>query len=117
MSAAVACRKRTSSFLEESSTTSPPPYSFPVSKRQMLHRYSTSPEQVNPGDSVAAAASYRSEWVEVFLREMTSASTMDDAKARAYRLLEVLEKSINNQHASTEAASAESYSQKECVML
>ncbi|CAI0542804.1 unnamed protein product [Linum tenue] len=34
------------------------------------------------------------EWVELFVREMTSASNMDDAKARASRALEALEKSI-----------------------
>lgn len=34
------------------------------------------------------------EWVELFVREMMSASNMDDARARAARALEVLEKSI-----------------------
>ncbi|XP_030553427.1 uncharacterized protein LOC115757361 [Rhodamnia argentea] len=34
------------------------------------------------------------EWVELFVREMMSASNMDDAKARAARALEALEKSI-----------------------
>ncbi|CAL1359137.1 unnamed protein product [Linum trigynum] len=34
------------------------------------------------------------EWVELFVREMTSATNMDDAKARASRALEALEKSI-----------------------
>ncbi|XP_022937649.1 uncharacterized protein LOC111798649 isoform X1 [Cucurbita pepo subsp. pepo] len=34
------------------------------------------------------------EWVELFVREMTSASNMDDARSRASRVLEVLEKSI-----------------------
>ncbi|CAM8928978.1 hypothetical protein QQ045_021661 [Rhodiola kirilowii] len=34
------------------------------------------------------------EWVELFVQEMMSASTMDDARARACRALEVLEKSI-----------------------
>ncbi|CAI9100842.1 OLC1v1038027C1 [Oldenlandia corymbosa var. corymbosa] len=34
------------------------------------------------------------EWVELFVREMMSASNIDDAKARASRALEVLEKSI-----------------------
>ncbi|KAF8407154.1 hypothetical protein HHK36_006280 [Tetracentron sinense] len=34
------------------------------------------------------------EWVELFVREMMSASNMDDARARASRVLEVLEKSI-----------------------
>lgn len=34
------------------------------------------------------------EWVELFVREMTNASDMDDARARASRVMEVLEKSI-----------------------
>lgn len=34
------------------------------------------------------------DWVELFVREMMSASDMDDARARASRVLEVLEKSI-----------------------
>ncbi|KAI3957291.1 hypothetical protein MKW92_009401 [Papaver armeniacum] len=33
-------------------------------------------------------------WAELFVRDITSASTMDDAKARASKLLEVLRKSI-----------------------
>ncbi|XP_066383373.1 uncharacterized protein [Miscanthus floridulus] len=35
-----------------------------------------------------------SEWVEIFVREMTNASDIDDARARASRALEALEKSI-----------------------
>ncbi|TVU08287.1 hypothetical protein EJB05_41687 [Eragrostis curvula] len=34
------------------------------------------------------------EWVELFVREMTNASDIDDARARASRALEALEKSI-----------------------
>lgn len=44
-----------------------------------------------------------SEWVELFVREMMSASNIDDARARASRALEVLEKSILA-HASGEGA-------------
>lgn len=36
----------------------------------------------------------RTEWVELFVREMTSASNIDDAKARASLALEAFEKSI-----------------------
>lgn len=43
------------------------------------------------------------EWVELFVGEMMSASNVDDAKARASRALEVLEKSIFAR-ASTEAS-------------
>ena len=34
------------------------------------------------------------EWVELFVREMVSASNIDDARNRASRALEFLEKSI-----------------------
>ena len=34
------------------------------------------------------------EWVELFVKEMMNASNVDDAKARASRMLEALEKSI-----------------------
>lgn len=37
------------------------------------------------------------EWVEVLVKEMTSASDIEDARARASRVLEVLEKSIRSQ--------------------
>jgi hypothetical protein len=37
---------------------------------------------------------HSSEWVELFVREMTSASDINDARSRASRALEVLEKSI-----------------------
>uniref|UniRef100_A0ACD5V633 Uncharacterized protein n=2 Tax=Avena sativa TaxID=4498 RepID=A0ACD5V633_AVESA len=37
---------------------------------------------------------HSSEWVELFVREMTSASDINDARARASRALEVFEKSI-----------------------
>ena len=37
---------------------------------------------------------HSSEWVELFVREMTNASDIDDARARASRALEALEKSI-----------------------
>ena len=45
------------------------------------------------------------DWVELFVREMTNASNMDDARARASRALEVLEKSIRA-HATEDAAQA-----------
>ncbi|KAL5974263.1 hypothetical protein ACLOJK_030927 [Asimina triloba] len=44
-----------------------------------------------------------SEWVELLVREMMNASDMDDARARASRVLEVLEKSILDR-AGAEAA-------------
>ncbi|XVF26546.1 hypothetical protein REPUB_Repub14bG0026700 [Reevesia pubescens] len=53
------------------------------------------------------------EWVDLFLREMMSATSVDDAKARASKLLEVLEKSISNR-AAEEAAKT---FHKENIML
>ncbi|KAK7269222.1 hypothetical protein RIF29_21940 [Crotalaria pallida] len=35
------------------------------------------------------------EWINLFVSEMTCATSIDDAKARAARLLQILEKSIN----------------------
>ncbi|KAL3535892.1 hypothetical protein ACH5RR_004353 [Cinchona calisaya] len=55
----------------------------------------------------------KGEWVEHFVREMMSASNTDDAKARASRALEVLEKSIRV-HATAEAAQS---FQQENIML
>ncbi|XP_050235279.1 uncharacterized protein LOC126683433 [Mercurialis annua] len=53
----------------------------------------------NEGDATAAAPSnfpvQGAEWVDVFVREMTSATSIDDAKARASRVLEILDKSIS----------------------
>lgn len=43
------------------------------------------------------------DWVELFVREMMSASNVDDAKARTSRVLEVLERSISAR-ASAEAS-------------
>ncbi|XP_026445595.1 uncharacterized protein LOC113346232 [Papaver somniferum] len=40
-----------------------------------------------------------SEWVELFVREITTASCMNEAKERTSRLLEVLEKSMNGSEA------------------
>ncbi|KAA3485538.1 Ubiquitin system component Cue [Gossypium australe] len=43
------------------------------------------------------------EWVDLFVGEMMGASSVDDAKARAFKLLEVLEKSIS-ENVAKEAA-------------
>lgn len=45
------------------------------------------------------------EWIDLFVREMSFAASVDDARARAARLLEVLEKSITA-HAGSEATTA-----------
>lgn len=53
------------------------------------------------------------EWVELFVREMMSATSTDDARARATIVLESLEKSIS---ASASAEAAQNF-QKENMML
>ncbi|TKY48064.1 hypothetical protein E2542_SST25478 [Spatholobus suberectus] len=53
------------------------------------------------------------EWIDLFVREMTCATSVDDARARAARLLEVLEKSISA-HASSGATTP---LQRENLML
>ncbi|KAG2303890.1 hypothetical protein Bca4012_062947 [Brassica carinata] len=56
------------------------------------------------------------EWVELFVREMTNASDMKDAKDRAARALQALEKSINAR-AGADAAATQSSLQQENSML
>ncbi|XP_031287413.1 uncharacterized protein LOC116146144 [Pistacia vera] len=53
------------------------------------------------------------EWVDLFVAEMMTATNMDDAKARASRVLEILEKSIVSR---TAGEAAQSF-QKENMML
>ncbi|XP_065868487.1 uncharacterized protein [Euphorbia lathyris] len=53
------------------------------------------------------------EWVDFFLREMMSATSPDDARARTSRVLEILEKSISSQAAK---GAVQSF-QKETMML
>ncbi|XP_028204925.1 uncharacterized protein LOC114388574 isoform X2 [Glycine soja] len=53
------------------------------------------------------------EWIDLFVREMTCATSVDDARSRAARLLEILEKSITA-HASSGATTA---LQRENLML
>ncbi|KAK9677222.1 hypothetical protein RND81_11G129100 [Saponaria officinalis] len=53
------------------------------------------------------------QWVELFVREMMSAASVDDARARAARVLETLEKSIR---ATAGAEAAEKY-QRENIVL
>lgn len=45
------------------------------------------------------------EWIDFFVREMMVATSVDDARSRAARMLEVLEKSIS-ERARTEATDA-----------
>ncbi|XP_037491810.1 uncharacterized protein LOC105634837 isoform X2 [Jatropha curcas] len=76
-----------------------------------------------PNDGDAAASENTSapsnlpadgaEWVDLFVREMMNATSVDDARARASRVLEILEKSISS-HAAKETAQS---FQKENTML
>lgn len=76
-----------------------------------------------PGEETATASDSSSdpsrlpqngaEWVDLFVTEMTSATNMDDARARASRVLEILEKSIMARAADEAAQSF----QKENVTL
>lgn len=54
------------------------------------------------------------EWVELFVREMVSAANLDDARARAARALEALEKSICSRSG---AEAAKNFQQQENVTL
>ncbi|XP_065616691.1 uncharacterized protein LOC111988519 isoform X2 [Quercus suber] len=61
--------------------------------------------EVTPGEEQSAPQNPPmdgNDWVELFVREMMSSSNVDDARARASRVLEVLERSICAR-ASTEA--------------
>lgn len=78
-------------------------------------------EAVNGGDVTVSENSSAAnnlpidgaEWVNLFVREMMSATSTDDARARASRVLELLEKSISAR-AGAEAAQA---FQKENMLL
>lgn len=77
---------------------------------------STNNTEASPTDDPSAPVQLAMdgpEWVELFVREMMSASNMDDARARAARALEVLEKSIC---ARAGAEAAKSF-QQENMML
>ncbi|KAF2318082.1 hypothetical protein GH714_041422 [Hevea brasiliensis] len=77
---------------------------------------STTNTKASPADDPSAPTELPmdgAEWVELFVREMMSASNMDDARARASRALEVLEKSIC---ARAGAEAAKSF-QQENLML
>ncbi|XP_044464860.1 uncharacterized protein LOC123195275 [Mangifera indica] len=57
----------------------------------------TANEEVPPTEDPSASKAVQldgQEWVELFVREMMSASNIDDARARASRALEALEKTI-----------------------
>ncbi|WOK95082.1 hypothetical protein Cni_G03789 [Canna indica] len=64
--------------------------------------------------SIDALPTNGSEWVDLFVREMMNASNVDDARARASRVLEFLEKSIMVAHAGGEVPQN---LQKENMML
>ncbi|GMJ15654.1 hypothetical protein like AT5G32440 [Hibiscus trionum] len=66
-------------------------------------------EQISP----EAFSMDGSDWVELFVTEMLNASNIDDARARASRALEVLEKSI---HARAEAEVAQNFHQENMML-
>ncbi|KAJ7978965.1 Ubiquitin system component Cue [Quillaja saponaria] len=72
---------------------------------QLQSKATTNAEVAAPEDPIAPNNHPMdgADWVELVVREMMIASNMDDAKSRASRVLEVLEKSICAR-ASTEAA-------------
>ncbi|KAF9612987.1 hypothetical protein IFM89_004791 [Coptis chinensis] len=64
--------------------------------------FPTQPSTETNGESSVVVVSNNipknsAEWIEVFVNEMTSASSIDDAKARASMMLDVLEKSIRSE--------------------
>lgn len=76
----------------------------------------TSNDDAAPLDSSSAQGNFPrngAEWVELFVSEMTNATSIDDARSRAMRVLESLEKSISG-HAGSEAAKS---FQKENMVL
>ncbi|KAL6006259.1 hypothetical protein ACLOJK_040305 [Asimina triloba] len=105
---AIVCGKR--SFFEDIDS---PPQSVPLKRlRRSPPASSLRPfpdQRIHGGDATAENVfasnlpANGSEWVELLMREMTNASNMDDARARASRVLEVLQKSILDR-AGTEAA-------------
>lgn len=74
------------------------------------------PEEIVAPDGPAAKQNHPmdgAEWVELFVKEMMSASNIDDAKARASRALEVLEKAIC---ARVSAETAKSFHQENMML-
>ncbi|XP_060172042.1 uncharacterized protein LOC132603141 [Lycium barbarum] len=61
---------------------------------QILTQGNGGPTPVEDSSAAKELHMEKTEWVEVIVREMSSASNIDDAKARASRVLEVYEKSI-----------------------
>lgn len=56
-------------------------------------------EETEPSEDAAGQGNFPAEgaeWVELLVREMISATSVDDARGRATRVLENLEKSINS---------------------
>ncbi|KAB5551908.1 hypothetical protein DKX38_009219 [Salix brachista] len=69
----------------------------PQGTRRKLFGLAPVDSEAHPTEDPSASAHLSMdgmEWVELFVREMTSASNIDDARARASRALEALEKSI-----------------------
>lgn len=68
-------------------------FSIAVNLTGVLDESSRDEDPVHPSPAVTLPRD-GSEWVDLFVMEMMNASNVDDARARASRALEVLEKSI-----------------------
>ncbi|CAJ1955048.1 unnamed protein product [Sphenostylis stenocarpa] len=99
---------------DDNSQTAPQPHPDVVHEGALKENGDAASASVS-GDQPAAGnfPADGAEWIDLFVREMTCATSVDDARARATRLLEVLEKSIST-HASAGATTA---LQRENLML
>ncbi|RWV95902.1 hypothetical protein GW17_00041428 [Ensete ventricosum] len=97
----VRCASSPTSSLRISPSRASP--SFDHNDGDLIAAYLARTMKANGVDSAAAATGLPnvdalptdgSEWVELFVREMMSAADIDDARTRASRALEFLEKSI-----------------------
>ncbi|KAL9260036.1 hypothetical protein AKJ16_DCAP05293 [Drosera capensis] len=79
---------------------------FPASAHSDIPQEAAANEEAASSENLLASRTLQmdgAEWVELFVREMMSASNIDDARVRAARALEALEKSIFSR-ATAEAA-------------
>ncbi|KAI5660478.1 hypothetical protein M9H77_29271 [Catharanthus roseus] len=73
-------------------------------------------EETEPSEDAAGQGNFPAEgaeWVELLVREMISATSVDDARGRATRVLENLEKSINSR---VGAEAAESFHKENTIL-
>ncbi|CAF2159951.1 hypothetical protein YC2023_089822 [Brassica napus] len=117
---AVVCGSKRSLFDDSSSPrssvplVSPPPFSSPPFRLESTNQ---NPEEakVEGSEKEQVLNLDGTEWVELFVREMMSASDMNDAKDRASRALEALDKSIKAR-AGADAAMQSSLQQENSML-